>query len=130
MLFSLTSFLVLSITYVNAQAQAPEQFNRETFVANTTVVDQTTFCDLTGNLIANGTQVKDSATCSNTIMGEVPTFDKMVSTIILSPTDGEDIVAKTPVEFRVKVSNMQLGTFLDPQTLYYSKLLNSYLHIY
>ncbi|KAJ3078000.1 hypothetical protein HK102_004804, partial [Quaeritorhiza haematococci] len=68
--------------------------------------------------LADGTQNKGGS-CSLTVQGAIPSFNKMVSTIILSPKDGENINRNKGFTLSVKVLNMQLGNFDDPQRLYY-----------
>ncbi|RKP18912.1 hypothetical protein ROZALSC1DRAFT_14632 [Rozella allomycis CSF55] len=82
---------------------------------NTTQVD---FCTASGQALMDGTQNRGGS-CSNTIQGSLPDVTKMVSTIILSPSNGDRIEEGTPFVISVKTVNLQLGFFDNPQTEYY-----------
>ncbi|KAJ3367607.1 hypothetical protein GGF31_007420 [Allomyces arbusculus] len=71
-----------------------------------------------GNAIADGTQ-KRTVTCSQTVQGVIPAFDKMVSTIILTPASGARIKRGQDINVSVRTQNMQLGFFEDPASRYY-----------
>ncbi|KAJ3357463.1 hypothetical protein GGF32_001072 [Allomyces javanicus] len=71
-----------------------------------------------GNAIADGTQ-KRTVTCSQTVQGVIPAFDKMVSTIILTPASGARIKRGQDIAVSVRTQNMQLGFFEDPASRYY-----------
>ncbi|CAG8581264.1 7733_t:CDS:2 [Dentiscutata erythropus] len=73
---------------------------------------------------ANGTQIKtgkdESGFCSSLIQGQIPSNLKMVSTIILNPTSGEQIKANKNFIIKIKVINLNTGFFSDPNTEYYT----------
>ncbi|KAJ3126562.1 hypothetical protein HK098_007391 [Nowakowskiella sp. JEL0407] len=74
------------------------------------------FCN--GKVIRNGTQNKKGS-CSPTVQGDIPSFDNMVSTLIISPKNGAKIKLGEKFTIAVDVDHMQLGTFDDPQSEYY-----------
>jgi hypothetical protein len=73
-----------------------------------------------GQELLKGVQVRDKETCSEMIQGSIPTVDKMVSTVILSPKNGEVVGLNTKVTFKVKTKNMELGAFADPKSAYFA----------
>ncbi|OAJ42378.1 hypothetical protein BDEG_25830 [Batrachochytrium dendrobatidis JEL423] len=75
---------------------------------------------------ANGTQHKDGTQmCSSTTIGLIPSVESMISTIITSPTSGEQLDASVNITITLSVSNLVSGFFnlaneqyyLAPQTL-------------
>jgi len=76
------------------------------------------FCDKSKKTPFDGTQNKDGS-CVDTFMGELPSRDKMVSTVILFPKDGSTIPANKNFTILVKISNLVTGFFDDPATQYY-----------
>ncbi|KAJ3088428.1 hypothetical protein HK102_008770 [Quaeritorhiza haematococci] len=68
--------------------------------------------------LSDGTQNKGGA-CSLTVQGAIPSFDKMVSSVITEPKNGASIPAAAPFQITVRVNNMNLGAFDNPQTAYY-----------
>jgi hypothetical protein len=77
-------------------------------------------CPGSGLTRAAGQQSRNGL-CSETTQGDIPAFDKMVSTMIMTPANGATLQEKAPITVTVRTVNMELGTFLDPDTLYYSK---------
>ncbi|KAI9143637.1 hypothetical protein BKA69DRAFT_1036741 [Paraphysoderma sedebokerense] len=71
---------------------------------------------------ADGTQPQSAAEgprCSRTIHGAIPTIDKMVSTMIITPASGATIAAKKQdVIFTIRSTNMEFAHFDDPKTQY------------
>jgi transcription initiation factor TFIID subunit 15 len=53
-------------------------------------------------------------------MGEIPSFDNMVSTIITSPENVEDLEPDTTFDIKMQVSNLIAGVFTNPTITYYS----------
>jgi len=53
-------------------------------------------------------------------MGNIPASTDMVSTVILSPTPGQDLAANTPFNITVQVNNLQAGSFTNAASTYYS----------
>lgn len=75
------------------------------------------FCS--GKTLTNGLQQK-SGSCNGVVMGEMPASTKMVSTVITSPLPGKEPAANKDFDVTVKIANMQLGTFTNPDSTYYS----------
>lgn len=71
-----------------------------------------------GDFITDGTQ-QQFRTCSLTVQGEIPDVESMVSTIILSPKNGEEIQLNSSFTITIKSINIEYGFFDDPNTLYY-----------
>jgi len=67
---------------------------------------------------ADGSQNKEGS-CSQTFMGEIPTIDNMISTLIQFPANNEVIRENKPFTIRVAVNNLVTGFFDDPATQYY-----------
>jgi len=67
--------------------------------------------------IENGEQ-NPAGGCSTTIIGEVPSEDHMISTVILFPKDGATLVANEPFTVRIKTINLSSGSFSDPTKQY------------
>ncbi|RIB15572.1 hypothetical protein C2G38_1903141, partial [Gigaspora rosea] len=67
----------------------------------------------------DGTQ-KNSSTCMTTQMGELPTFNNMVSSLIIAPSNGQTIKANTGFTLKVKINNMVTGNFADAAKQYYT----------
>lgn len=53
-------------------------------------------------------------------MGEIPSFENMISTIITSPENVEDIEPDTDFDVKLQVSNLIAGAFTNPTITYYS----------
>ncbi|KAJ3064343.1 hypothetical protein HK102_008230, partial [Quaeritorhiza haematococci] len=68
--------------------------------------------------LADGSQNRNGA-CSLTVQGAIPSFNNMVSTIIVSPANGAQIPINQDFEIVVRTLNMELGVFDNPQTAYY-----------
>lgn len=75
------------------------------------------FCS--GKTLTNGLQQKQGS-CNGVVMGEMPAQANMVSTIITSPVPGKEPAANQDFNVQVKIANMQLGTFTNPDSTYYS----------
>lgn len=76
------------------------------------------FCLQSGQDVADGTQNRNGA-CSSTPQGSIPSTNNMVSTLILQPQDGDTVPSNTPFDITIRTRNMELGTFDDPNSLYY-----------
>ena len=72
-----------------------------------------------GKTITNGEQ-KRGGSCNSIIMGEIPAVERMVSTVILNPKNGDNLPAGQSFNIQVRIANMQLGSFTNAQTTYYS----------
>lgn len=66
------------------------------------------FC--TGKTPTNGAQVTGGS-CNGIVMGDIPDQGNMVSSLITSPTPGEDIAADTSFTVNVKVDGLVAGSF-------------------
>jgi transcription initiation factor TFIID subunit 15 len=60
-------------------------------------------------------------------MGQIPSNENMVSTIITNPQPGDTLPANTNFTVTMQVSNLDAGTFTNPNTTYYAapQTLNS-----
>ncbi|KAI9204988.1 uncharacterized protein BJ171DRAFT_423587, partial [Polychytrium aggregatum] len=67
---------------------------------------------------SNGSQIKTGA-CSSTPMGQIPTFNNMVSTLITNPVAGATLNAAVDNTVTIDLLNMATGFFDDPQQQYY-----------
>jgi len=91
--------------------------SQETGVLNIENFSSDNFCK--DQLIANGTQFTQES-CSNTIQGNIPSVNNMVSTIILEPQGGTKLILGQDFTVKLKSINIEFGYFDDPNTLYYS----------
>jgi hypothetical protein len=66
------------------------------------------FCS--GKTITNGAQVTGGS-CNGIVMGDIPSQDNMISSLITSPGPGEDIAADTAFTVGVRVTNLVAGSF-------------------
>ena len=66
---------------------------------------------------ANGEQIL-TGICSNTPQGEIPEVDKMPSTLILSPRNGQKIKRNAPFAAKVLTKNFRLGFFSNATNQY------------
>lgn len=53
-------------------------------------------------------------------MGDIPSTKNMVSSIIVSPSPGQDLTANTAFTVQVQVANLQAGSFTNPANTYYA----------
>lgn len=53
-------------------------------------------------------------------MGEIPSFDNMITAIILSPENVEDLVPNTAFDIKIQVNNLIAGAFTNPDITYYT----------
>lgn len=53
-------------------------------------------------------------------MGDIPSFDNMVTTIITSPGQGDDLDANKDFDIKLQVNNLNAGSFTNPQVTYYA----------
>lgn len=53
-------------------------------------------------------------------MGEIPSFDNMVSAIITSPQNVEDLEPDTAFDIKLQVNNLNAGAFTNPDITYYT----------
>ncbi|CAG8518834.1 6005_t:CDS:2 [Acaulospora colombiana] len=66
----------------------------------------------------NGQQNKGGS-CSTTIQGQIPNVQNMVSTLIISPQNGQTIPANQAFNVTTMTQNLDLGFFDNPDTQYY-----------
>lgn len=53
-------------------------------------------------------------------MGDIPSQENMISSIITNPAPGENLQANTAFTVNLQVTNLNAGTFTNPLTTYYS----------
>jgi|SRR5271168_4185475 len=53
-------------------------------------------------------------------MGQIPSSDNMISTIITNPQPGDTLPANTNFTVTMQVTNLDAGTFTNPNTTYYA----------
>lgn len=53
-------------------------------------------------------------------MGDIPSTDKMVSTIITNPVPGDDLDEDTDFTVDCQIDNLAAGSFTNPDNTYYS----------
>jgi transcription initiation factor TFIID subunit 15 len=74
------------------------------------------FCN--GQSLTNGQQIK-AGSCSITVQGSIPTFDNMVSTIIVNPKNGATVKVGQAFTVTIQNNNIITGFFDDAATQYY-----------
>lgn len=84
------------------------------------VVSEAEICK-TSRLPPDVGQQLTSGACSSTQLGEIPTVDKMTSTIIVQPKNAARIRANIPFNVTIMVANLKTGLFSDPDAEYYTK---------
>jgi len=75
-------------------------------------------CKLSTLILANGTQ-NSNGECADILMGEIPNFNNMISTVILFPKDNNEIEEGQPFIIRTKTIGLRSGFFTNPETQYY-----------
>ena len=70
--------------------------------------------------LATGTQ-NPNGECVKTVMGEIPSKDHMVSTLIFFPQSDSEIKEKTSFTVKTKTINLDTGFFSDPKVDYYTR---------
>ncbi|CAB4482243.1 unnamed protein product [Rhizophagus irregularis] len=75
-------------------------------------------CDVSKKDLFNGTQ-NPNGECVTTVMGEIPSKNKMVSTVIIFPIETSKIKAFQQFTIRTKTINLKTGFFDDPVKQYY-----------
>jgi hypothetical protein len=53
-------------------------------------------------------------------MGDIPSAENMVSTIILNPSPGQDLEPDTDFDIDIRIINFVAGAFTNPDNTYYS----------
>ena len=77
------------------------------------------FCGTSGQQLTNGTQITEGS-CNGVVMGQIPSKNNMISSIITFPTTGQTLQSNQPFNVSVQVQNLEAGTFTNPNTTYYS----------
>ncbi|TGZ80234.1 hypothetical protein EX30DRAFT_64216 [Ascodesmis nigricans] len=75
------------------------------------------FCS--GKQTTNGQQVRGGS-CNGIVMGDIPSQNNMISTIILNPKPGENLQANKAFDIQVRVNNLVPGAFTNPDNTYYA----------
>jgi len=75
------------------------------------------FC--TGKTLTNGLQVK-TGSCNGVVMGNIPSTDNMISTVITFPAPGQDLEANTDFNITLFVQGLTAGQFTNAAATYYS----------
>ncbi|KAG5459265.1 MAG: hypothetical protein BJ554DRAFT_351, partial [Olpidium bornovanus] len=78
------------------------------------------FCKGTGQTPSDGTQ-QISGSCSSLPQGQIPSVDKMVSTIIVEPQNQAKLPLGQDFQVSVITANMKTGFFDAAQTEYYTQ---------
>ena len=53
-------------------------------------------------------------------MGDIPSTDKMISTIITKPKTGEDVEPNQTFQLQAAIQNLEAGSFTNPDATYYA----------
>lgn len=114
-----------NVTLVKRQSQAPDIFDPSATrnQGNLANVDgkaflESEFCKKSGIKASDGSQNR-AGFCVSTPMGSVPSEDKMISTIILKPKNGETVSGKDGIEVTVRTMNIEFTFFDNSTTQYY-----------
>jgi len=75
-------------------------------------------CKNSKKALGNGTQNRDGS-CVETVMGEIPDVNNMISTLVRNPRDGDKIPANENFTIEVESINLVTGFFDDPVNEYY-----------
>ncbi|KKY21598.1 putative fungal transcriptional regulatory protein [Phaeomoniella chlamydospora] len=75
------------------------------------------FCE--GQELTNGLQTT-SGSCNGIPMGQIPSTQNMVSTVITFPQNGQTISANEDFTFSAQIQGLEAGTFTNAATTYYS----------
>ncbi|CAJ0892458.1 8227_t:CDS:2 [Entrophospora sp. SA101] len=70
--------------------------------------------------LTNGQQIRQGS-CSQTIQGEIPSVNKMPSTLIIEPINGQILKSQQSFRVKTKTSNLITGFFTDPNEKYYTE---------
>ncbi|CAI2170164.1 13823_t:CDS:2 [Funneliformis geosporum] len=75
-------------------------------------------CQLSKKEPADGTQNRNGS-CVQTVLGEIPDVDHMISTLIRFPVNNDVICANEPFTIKTESFNLLTGFFDDPVNEYY-----------
>jgi transcription initiation factor TFIID subunit 15 len=89
-----------------------------------------------GKTLTNGLQ-NPNGSCNGIPMGDIPAQENMVSTLILSPQDGQQIGANQTFNVTLQLVGLNPGFFTNADTTYYSApqkvgqngLINGHTHV-
>ncbi|CAJ0918620.1 21341_t:CDS:10, partial [Entrophospora sp. SA101] len=70
--------------------------------------------------LTNGQQIHQGS-CSETIQGEIPSVNKMPSTLIIEPINGQILKSRQSFRVKTKISNLITGFFTNPNEKYYTE---------
>ncbi|KAI8897604.1 hypothetical protein BC833DRAFT_593093 [Globomyces pollinis-pini] len=117
-------FLSLHILVINGLPQAiPDASELPNGISKIQQSPTTDYCRqfLNGRVVeANGTQLKTGGqSCSSTPIGQIPTINNMVSTLITQPAYGAALDATLNNTVVLNTKNLDSGFFNNPNTEYY-----------
>ncbi|KAK3320085.1 hypothetical protein B0T19DRAFT_333996, partial [Cercophora scortea] len=75
------------------------------------------FCK--GQTLTNGLQITEGS-CNGIVMGQIPAKNKMISTVILNPQNGQTIPAGQDFDITLQVLNLDAGSFTNAVATYYA----------
>ena len=75
------------------------------------------FCS--GQTLTNGLQVK-TGSCNGIVMGNIPSTDNMIASIITFPGPGDTVAANQDFNISVQTQGLTAGSFTNADTTYYS----------
>ncbi|KAK4935071.1 hypothetical protein LTR10_023803 [Elasticomyces elasticus] len=75
------------------------------------------FCS--GKTLTNGLQVT-AGSCNGIVMGDIPSNQNMISSMLIFPAPGQDLDANTAFSVTVQTQNLVAGSFTDATHTYYS----------
>ncbi|PNY24389.1 Uncharacterized protein TCAP_05673, partial [Tolypocladium capitatum] len=82
--------------------------------------DKANFIDFCkGKTLTNGKQVK-TGSCNGIPMGNIPSENKMISSVFISPKNGDNFDVLKDFNAQVQISNLDAGHFTNAATTYYS----------
>ncbi|KAI0487309.1 hypothetical protein F4859DRAFT_250410 [Xylaria cf. heliscus] len=75
------------------------------------------FCK--GKDLTNGLQ-KTGGSCNGIVMGNIPAKTNMVSSVFVSPQNGDNIAANQDFQIQIQMANFAPGTFTNADNTYYT----------
>lgn len=82
--------------------------------------DKANFINLcSGKTLTDG-QMKEDGSCNPTPMGDIPSTDNMISTVITYPLPGDTVPANKDFTVSIQTHNLATGYFTNPLATYYS----------
>ncbi|KAJ1550659.1 hypothetical protein HK096_005706, partial [Nowakowskiella sp. JEL0078] len=110
----LLSSISVSVIAQDPPTLVPASVNGNSFTASSPVA----FCLKSNQAKSDGSQNK-AGSCSSTAQGSIPSFDRMVSSLIIQPNNAGTFDASKDTTVTVAFQNLQTGFFDDPQKQYY-----------